>query len=52
MAGGAMADAFDPYQSWLEIPPSKRPPSDCDLVGVEEGETDADRIREATPAKH
>ena len=51
MAGGAMADAFDPYQSWLEIPLSRRPPSNYDLVGVEEGETDLDRIREAAAAR-
>ncbi|NQT16435.1 MAG: SUMF1/EgtB/PvdO family nonheme iron enzyme [Planctomycetes bacterium] len=46
-----MPDRFDPYYEWLEIPPSKRPPSDRDLVGVEEGETDLGRIREAAAAR-
>ena len=41
-----MPDTFDPYYEWLEIPPTERPPSAYDLVGVEEGETDLNRIQD------
>ncbi|NQT16347.1 MAG: hypothetical protein HQ582_26555 [Planctomycetes bacterium] len=47
-----MSEGFDPYQAWLGIPPSRRPPSPYDLLGVEEGETEYERIREATAERY
>lgn len=38
---------FDPYQEWLGIPPHRRPPTHYDLLGLSEGETDTERIRDA-----
>ncbi|NQT16453.1 MAG: hypothetical protein HQ582_27085 [Planctomycetes bacterium] len=53
MAGEAeMSEAFDPYHAWLAIPPSRRPPSPYDLLGIREGETDLARIREAAAARY
>lgn len=53
MAGEAeMSEAFDPYHAWLEIPPSRRPPSPYDLLGIQEGETDLARIREAAASRY
>ena len=47
-----MDDAFDPYEAWLGIPASKRPPTPWDLLGLDEGETDPDRIGQAAAARY
>jgi len=47
-----MSKAFDPYQAWLGIPPSRRPPSPYEILGVAEGETEYERIREATAERY
>lgn len=47
-----MSEAFDPYHAWLGIPPSKRPPTAHDLLGLEEGDTDLDRIQKAAAARY
>ena len=38
---------FDPYLSWLDIPPHQRPPSHYRLLGVRPGEADAATIAAA-----
>lgn len=47
-----MSKAFDPYQAWLGIPPSGRPPSPHQILGLAEGETEYERIREATAERY
>ncbi|NQT15867.1 MAG: hypothetical protein HQ582_24135, partial [Planctomycetes bacterium] len=43
---------FDPYQEWLGIPPHRRPPTHYDLLGLSEGETDTERIRDAASQRY
>jgi hypothetical protein len=47
-----MGEPFDPYHAWLNIAPSKRPPSPWDLLGLDQGDTDPDRIGEAAAARY
>jgi serine/threonine-protein kinase len=42
-----MSKAFDPYHSWLGIPPSEQPPDHYRLLGVPRYEKDADVIEHA-----
>lgn len=42
-----MKPSFDPYDEWLQIPDSLRPPGDHELLGLAAGEPDADRIQAA-----
>lgn len=39
---------FDAYQQWLGIPPDRRPPNHYELLGLDLGDDDADRIRAAS----
>ena len=39
--------AFDPYHKWLGIPKVQRPPTHYQLLGLAQGETDAEVIEEA-----
>lgn len=38
---------FDVYQQWLGIPPDRRPPNHYELLGLDFGEDDTERIRAA-----
>jgi hypothetical protein len=42
-----MSDAFDPYYTWLSIPPEEQPPNHYRLLGVKLLETNADVIANA-----
>lgn len=42
-----MKPSFDPYNEWLHIPDSRRPPKDYDLLGLAAGESDVDQIHAA-----
>ena len=42
-----MMDEFDPYHSWLGIPPRHQPPNHYRLLGVQAFESDADVISNA-----
>ena len=42
-----MAEAFDPYYTWLGIPPKDQPPSHYRLLGLELFESDVEVIRDA-----
>ena len=42
-----MTDAFDPYYSWLSIPPEEQPPNHYRLLGVKLLESNADVIANA-----
>ena len=39
--------AFDPYESWLGIPPDRRPPTHYDLLGLAPYESDPATIEQA-----
>ncbi|HEX3315984.1 MAG TPA: hypothetical protein VHR72_13890, partial [Gemmataceae bacterium] len=39
--------AFDPYHKWLGIPKAQRPPTHYQILGLAQGETDAEVIEEA-----
>jgi len=45
-------DSFDPYFEWLQIPPSLRPPSHYDLLGLQPFERDVRRIQEQALARY
>lgn len=47
-----MPDTFDPYSEWLGIPPSRRPPTYYDLLGLPTDETDERRIHEAAQDRY
>jgi hypothetical protein len=42
-----MKPSFDPYNEWLHIPNSRRPPKNYDLLGLAVGNPDADQIQAA-----
>jgi hypothetical protein len=42
-----MSEAFDPYHRWLGISPKHRPPNHYRLLGLEQGESDPEVIRDA-----
>ena len=42
-----MLGNFDPYREWLGIPPEEQPPNLYRLIGVDEGESDVQLIRQA-----
>ena len=42
-----MADDFDPYHKWLNIPPSEQPPNHYRLLGVEPLASDGDAVGRA-----
>ncbi|MGI8978404.1 MAG: LamG-like jellyroll fold domain-containing protein [Pirellulaceae bacterium] len=46
-----MADAFDPYYTWLGIRPEEQPPDHYRLVGLRQFEDNADVIANATDQK-
>jgi hypothetical protein len=46
-----MAD-FDPYWEWLRIPPPHRPPSACQLLGLEPDVRDEERIFDAAARRY
>jgi len=43
---------FDPYQQWLNIPPSRRPASYYDLLGLSADVTDNSQIEEAAARRY
>jgi len=42
-----VSDIFDPYHRWLGISPKHRPPNHYRLLGLEQGESDPEVIRDA-----
>jgi hypothetical protein len=50
-AGKPMSEPFDPYQTWLEIPPGKRPPDYYRLLGLRRFEKRAEAIEAAADAR-
>ena len=42
-----MADAFDPYNEWLGIPPEDQPPHHYQLLGIDLFEDDGEKIAHA-----
>ncbi|MCH8046291.1 MAG: hypothetical protein IID44_21495, partial [Planctomycetes bacterium] len=42
-----MTDGFDPYHSWLGIPPRHQPPNHYRLLGVQAFESDVEVIANA-----
>src|SRR5688572_6569046 len=47
MDGSVMADDFDPYYTWLGIPPEEQPPDHYRLLGVRRYESNGDVITNA-----